>query len=144
VILGDSTNILGDHTKRTCATTAGKRIETFNTKQATRGRHAAVNDEASSLHQALKSRPQILQTGQKILQTYVDTHTTFTTQKALALNIFAIAMNDGDGILEACILASKFTGFNAEVIRRWAEAVFRDFLLLLTLMMWMMMRLKMS
>ena len=129
-ILGESTNILGD-AKRKCATRAGERIEKLSKKQATRGRHAADSvwkDEANSLHQALKSRPQILQKGHQILQTYVDGHTTFTTQKALALNIFIIAMKDGDGILQACTLASKFTGFNAEVIRRWAEVVFRDFL----------------
>ena len=69
-----------------------------------------------------------MQKGQQVLQTYVETHTTFTTQKAMALNIFAIAKDDGDGILQACSLASKFTGFNAEVIRRWAEVWFRDFL----------------
>ena len=37
-------------------------------------------------------------------------------------------MCEGSGIVEARAVAAKFTGFNAEVVRRWAECVFRDFL----------------
>ena len=75
----------------------------------------------SSLLQAVKSRPHILEKGQ---QSYIDANTTLATQKAMALNIFAVCMKEGNGIIEACAEAAKYTGFNAEVVRRWAETIF--------------------
>ncbi len=43
------------------------------------------------------------------------------------MNIFSVAVLEASRILDACNLAAKFTGFSPRVIRRWAEAVFRDF-----------------
>ena len=43
------------------------------------------------------------------------------------MNIFSIAILEGDGILAACRVASKFTGFSAEVIRRWACTTYVEY-----------------
>ena len=64
------------------------------------------------------------------MHSYIDANTTLATQKAMALNIFAVCMKEGNGIIEACAEAAKYTGFNAEVVRRWAETIFRDFFLI--------------
>lgn len=127
VVIAESSNIVED-AKRICATRASENIQEFNKRRPRgRGKHASSTLEGCSLSQALKSRPGMLEKGQQILQSYVDVNTTFVVQKAMALNIFAVSMREGSGVLDACTEAAKFTGFNAEVIRRWAEAVFRDF-----------------
>jgi hypothetical protein len=50
-----------------------------------------------------------------------------TAVLSTALNIFSISLLEGDSVLKACDTASRFTGFNSEVVRRWAAAVFLDF-----------------
>ena len=35
-------------------------------------------------------------------------NTTFSTQKAMALNIFAVCMREGSGVVEACAEAARF------------------------------------
>ena len=80
-----------------------------------------------NLKRFLATRPEVLQLGQPKLHAYIERNCAFTVQKALALNIFSISVAEGGGILEACNLAAKFTGFSPQVIRRWAEAVFRDY-----------------
>lgn len=48
-------------------------------------------------------------------------------RKAIAINIFLPAVLEGGGILAACKVAAKFTGFSDEVIRRWAKDTFCDY-----------------
>ena len=62
-----------------------------------------------------------------IIQTYIERNSLFHLQKAIALNIFSVAVSDGSGIIDACNLAAKCTGFHIDAIRKWAGAVFRDF-----------------
>ena len=46
----------------------------------------------------------------------------------MALNMFVVMVSDGHSIVDACNLAGRCTGFNPDVVYRWARAVFRDFL----------------
>ena len=52
---------------------------------------------------------------------------TYTTQKAIALNIFLVAVSEGHGILNACEMAGKCTSFTPPATSQWAQAVYRDF-----------------
>ena len=123
--------VIPEGVRRTCASKATENIQELSRRQASRGRHASAGVvDNSSLLQAVKSRPHILEKGQQILHSYIDANTTLATQKAMALNIFAVCMKEGNGIIEACAEAAKYTGFNAEVVRRWAETIFRDFFLI--------------
>ena len=137
--------------KRKCAAIAKESIQKQTRKAAPRGRHVqklatstalpdttlepenpTLEPENPTLHQVslsnmLKSRPEILHHGKDIISKYIERNITFTEQKAMALNIFAVAVSEGDGVLDACKMAAKFTGFNPEVIRRWAMDIFLDF-----------------
>jgi hypothetical protein len=75
----------------------------------------------------LKSRPEIIHCGKDIISKYIERNITFTEQKAIALNIFAVAVSEGYWVIDACTMAAKVTGFNSEVIRRWAVNVFLGF-----------------
>ena len=65
--------------------------------------------------------------GLKFFNKYIERNITFTEQKAIGLSIFAVAVFEGSGVLDACKMAAKFTGFNSEVILRWAVNVFLRF-----------------
>ena len=63
--------------------------------------------------------------GGRRLEQYIDKNTTLEVQKAFALVIFGQCITtDKMGIIEATRVACKFSGFSAEVIRRWATNVF--------------------
>ncbi len=110
--------------KRSCAVKASKGIAVLSKKKAPRG--VSVQHETSSesctLHQ------EILNVGQDLFSKYIERNSTIIQQKAVALNIFSIALSEGGRILDACQTASRFTGFSLQVIRKWAEIVFRDFI----------------
>ena len=74
------------------------------------------SDPPQSLLEVLKDRPYIFTKGKDILDKYIERNTTFAIQKAIALKIFSVAVLDGDGIVAACKLAAKLTGFSAEVV----------------------------
>ena len=80
-----------------------------------------------TLGKILKRRPELLCEGQNVLGKYIERNTTYTIQKAMALNIFSVAVSEGHGILSACEMAGKCTSFTPRVIRQWAQAVYRDF-----------------
>ena len=79
----------------------------------------------------LKNRPEVQSEGMTCIHIWHDMHiernTSFTIQKAIALRIFSVCVFNGSGIIEACEQASSVTSFSAEVIRRWAVEVFRDY-----------------
>ena len=63
--------------------------------------------------------------GGRRLEQYIDKNTTLEVQKAFALVIFGQCITtDKMGVIEATRVACKFSGFSAEVIRRWATNVF--------------------
>ena len=51
-----------------------------------------------------------------------------SASKGHGINMFAVMVSDGHSIVDACNLAGRCTGFNPDVVRRWARAVFCDFL----------------
>lgn len=135
--------------KRSCAVNADERIAMLSKKKAPRGINALQDitncptmlepQEASRMatrscdshtlkHYLLEDRPDVLQQGYDIISKFIERKTSFVVHKALALKIFSMDLLEGSGIIAACSHASKITGFNAEVIRRWAEVMFRDFL----------------
>ena len=137
-VLADATNLLVT-SKRSCAVVASKTIKSLSVRGAPRGIHTSkhvctdfhtsgTESVASSpgLSQLIRSRPNVIQEGQGIIKAYIERNSTFTIQKAVALNIFSVSVLDGSRILEACNIASKYTGFSSQVIRRWAEFVLVD------------------
>ena len=84
--------VIPEGVRRTCASKATENIQELSRRQASRGRHASAGIvDNSSLLQAVKSRPHILEKGQQILHSYIDANTTLATQKAMALNILLCA-----------------------------------------------------
>ena len=81
----------------------------------------------TSLKSLLADRPEVMQQGLECISLYIERNTTFTQQKAVALQIFAGSVVSGSGILEACELASRCTTFAARSVRRWATEVFRGY-----------------
>ena len=58
----------------------------------------------------------------------MERNATYELQKTTAINIFAIAVMNGDVIISACHTTSKFTGFSDEVIHRWSRLIFLNIL----------------
>ena len=118
-----------EHTQRLCAGIASQNIATLSARKAPRGVSAQPEQAQppGSLKQVLKSRPEILRHAHDKIGGYIARNTTFKLQKAMALNVFSVAMSEGSGILEACDLASKYSFFSAKTIRSWAEALFLHF-----------------
>ena len=84
-------------------------------------------DTHTTLKHAVSSRPEVLEQGFACLQQYTERNTTFTIQKAFALQVFAGSVLRGSGILESCELAAACTPFSACTVRRWASTVFVDY-----------------
>ena len=114
--------------KRVCAAKGENASAFMCMKQTPRGMHTAKTvPPPESLFQVIKDRSYSVTSGQYILNKYIERNTTYTIQKAIALNIFSIAILEGDEILAACRVASKFTGFSAEVIHRWACTTYVEY-----------------
>ena len=137
------------HSERGSALVAREFIKSISARKAPRGisSHAVAVPSASAtlaqtracyrrkadvcdpdtLQHIIKSRPEVLERGQDIIYKYIERSGRFTLQKAMALNIFSVSVMEGSGIIQACNLASKITGFSPQVVRRWADAVFLGF-----------------
>ena len=119
--------------KRVCADLTNWKLNTLSKRQAPRGIHSKIITESttskstSTLQQLLKDRAYVYIQGQEKIFRYIEQNTTLEIQKAVALNIFVLSLGDGDCILSACNVASRYTGFCVEVIRRWAESIFGEF-----------------
>lgn len=81
-----------------------------------------------NLDSVFRKKPHILREGQRLLNEFIERNTTFVLQKIVALHIFATAVMDGDNISWACKIASRYSGFSDEVVRRWSRAFFLDYL----------------
>ena len=143
-VISDTTNII-DSCRRSHTVKAGENIHKFFNKKSPRGVNVSSlhsvesasmqsctarsrdGDSRCTVKQALKARPEILELGRQIIQTFIERNSPFHLQEAITLNIFSVAVSDGSGIIDACNLAAKCTGFHIDAIRKWAGAVFRDF-----------------
>ena len=128
-------------TKRFCAEKANSQISAMVTQNSrprtqkpeatidnsTASMHTCMEDDPATLYQMIKTRPHVLKQGMESIKQYLERNTKFAIQKAIALHVFAVAVSDGSGIIESCKQASRITGYQSEVIRRWAVACFRDF-----------------
>ena len=54
------------------------------------------NTDVVTIKTLFKNRPNIIIQGQSIIQAYMERNTTFQMQKAIALNIFSVALLEGD------------------------------------------------
>ena len=135
-MLADSTNVAECTPKRLSAVKSRDATAFMSHRQASRGIHTAkpVELEPPPEHEALnqlcknKGRRYVLMKGQDLLGKYIDHNTTPNIQKATALNIFALSVLEGESVIASCNIASKYTGFSSQVIRRWASTVYCDFL----------------
>ena len=83
--------------------------------------------QCSILCRLIMNRPSVL-SGGECINGFLERNTTFKTQIAFPLHIFATAVRvDGAGILAATAEAAKYTGFSSEVVRWWAVECFHDF-----------------
>ena len=87
--------------------------------------------ELVTLRQIVKNN-HVIQEGMHTLQAYTERNTTFVTQKAMSLQMFGACISSGMGILEFCKVAGIATGFNYQVVRKWAKEIYVDFFSILT------------
>ena len=148
-LLGDVTNtVLPNKQKRACSEKASASLAKHLARQAPRADPSKATParttnsaarkanrepteqtvQSSTLYRLIKNRPSVLDCGGECINGFLERNTTFETQKAFALHVFATAVRvDGAGILAATAEAAKYTGFSSEVIRRWAVECFHDF-----------------
>ena len=131
----DVTNtVLPDNQKRACSEKTSTRLAKQLARKAPRAdpskatparmTNAAVRENSESAEQTvqcstlcrlIKNRPSVLNCGGECINGFLERNTTFETQKAFALHIFATAVRvDGAGILAATAEAAKYTGFSSE------------------------------
>ena len=132
-----STLIVGQHhqhlskctqRKRACTSLAEGKIKELTKLKAPRGMYSAKTPPTES-PPATQSHPPV---GMHTLQTHTVRNTTFVTQKAIALQMFGACISSGMGILESCKVAGIATGFNDQVVWKWAKAIYVDFFGILT------------
>ena len=152
VYLGDITNIPSG--KRVCAekaseairgqvqlqsprgvhTSSGKaesttRPTTRSTTRSTKTTQNSVDKEQNiiTLNDIDKKRPEIWKESLQRLQQFTESNTTFSTQKAFALQVVAGMVLAEKGFTASCSLAAQCTGFSSETIRRWAVELFANY-----------------
>ena len=64
----------------------------------------------------IKDKKDIIVRGKDIIDKYIERNTSYEIQKAIALKIFSVSVLDGDGVIAACNLAAKLSGFSSEVV----------------------------
>ena len=80
-----------------------------------------------TLRQIVTNNPHVVKEGMHTLQAHTERNTTFVTQKAMSLQMFGACISSGMGIMESCKLAGIATGFNNQVVWKWAKEIYVDF-----------------
>lgn len=136
LLLDLSNSTYSSNDKRQCLTNAMKLISKQTKREAPRGQpqkgaeirelnrtSTDANKHVESI--TLQSKLKILTEGGTRLDKYITENTTVAVQKAYALSIFQKAVTkSSQKILEAAETASLYSGFSAQVIRRWAMTDF--------------------
>jgi hypothetical protein len=129
VVITDCTNtaVAGSRDKRSCTAMAEGNIhKLFQLQRSPRSSSSCPSQQPSStigeggvnaecvkctLNKTFKARPEILQKRQEIIHAYMERHSPFHLQKAMALNIFSISVSEGKKITNVCISCCKVHRF---------------------------------
>ena len=77
--------------------------------------------------QLLDKRRNVIEQGFEHLCEYTEWRIPFVTHKAIALQVLAASVLQGNGILASCDLAASGTSFSARTVRQWASDVIINF-----------------
>ena len=87
-----------------------------------------VTDCSATLNSVFKKSRAAFDTGASMLLSYVHKNASYEVQKAVAISLMATAMTQWEyNITDAAWIASEYTYFSQETIRKWASSFFVGF-----------------
>lgn len=116
--------------RRACSSSAAKRIKEISRPKAPRSIHVTPPSSPTpgdTLEYTIKCCPHTIEAATEKLSALIERNLTFPLHKAMTLQFFGACIKKGMGVLESCDLVSLATGFNQQVVRKWAQSFFAEY-----------------